>query len=131
MALASRLPAGHARDRGECNERCLAEPARRERRIEQFLAAGAVPVLKASKGRSRSVDLRRCVRTIEWNAGHRDRIALRLRLREQDGNLLGPLPALQEIFKWSREDLARCRVTRTALLDTEDRPLHHPVVSDA
>ena len=109
----------------------LAQLARRERRLEQFHAAGAVPVLKASKGRSKSVDLKRCVRTLEWTGDTADRLTMRLRLQEQDGHVLGPLPTLQEILKWSREDLARCRVVRTALLDARDHPLHLPAARES
>ncbi|MBD3237275.1 MAG: TIGR03960 family B12-binding radical SAM protein [Candidatus Eisenbacteria bacterium] len=105
----------------------LAKLARREGRIDQFLARGAVPVQKLTKGRSRTIDLRRCVRSLAWDAEATDRLALRLCLQEPAGHVLGPLPALQEIFKWSPEDLARVRVERIALLDAEDRPLHRPV----
>ncbi len=96
--------------------------ARGERRIEQFRESGAVPVLKVSKGRQKSIDLKRCVRVLEW-AGD-DRLRMDLLLQEPAGHVLGPLKALAELFKWSPEDQARCRVTRTALLDDREKALH-------
>ncbi len=44
----------------------LAAQAQREERVEAFLQAGSVIVLKPSKGRQKTVDLRRCVNTIAW-----------------------------------------------------------------
>lgn len=116
----------------------LAARARRERRLEQFHAAGAVPVRKPSKGRERTIDLKRCVVGLEWReqpprspgpaagespatgeAPARGGLELRLRLQERDGHVIGPLPLLREVFAWSPEELARCRVARLELRDEQ------------
>ncbi|MBM3317673.1 MAG: TIGR03960 family B12-binding radical SAM protein [Candidatus Eisenbacteria bacterium] len=124
----------------------LAARARREGRLEQFHAAGALPYGKPSKGRRRTIDLRRCVAAMAWLAGepgagerhegeHRGgelrsreanaRVILeaRLLLQERDGHVLGPLPLLREIFAWSAEELARCLIVRERLLGEDGRPL--------
>ncbi|MCK4411907.1 MAG: TIGR03960 family B12-binding radical SAM protein [Candidatus Eisenbacteria sp.] len=114
--------------------------ARREGRRSAFIAAPTMAVTKARKGRTKSVDLKRCVVEITWqdadeatpetvlevpaasdpdSAGDNRQPTLRLLLRQQEpaGHVLGPLPALREIFAWSREDLARCLVTRVEIRD--------------
>ena len=57
-----------AADYGVTLPRDLATRARRERRLEAFRAADAVPVQKASKGRQRTVDLKRAILTVGWDA---------------------------------------------------------------
>ncbi len=137
----------------------LADRARRELRLEAFAAAGAVPLLKASKGRQRTVDLKRGVLRLEWATGEAAGpgpggpgagapgpaepnpgepgpgepgpggpgagAVLRLDLRLQDaaGHVAGPFPVLREVFKWTEEELARCRTVRVRLLDERGRPL--------
>lgn len=110
----------------------LADLARREQRLETFAAAGAVPLLKASKGRQRTVDLKRCVIHLDWadadhpgapSASLATALYLHLRLQEALGHVAGPFPVLREVFKWSAEDLARCRTVRVCLLDDQDHPI--------
>ena len=93
--------------------------AQREGRVEAFYGAGAVIALKASKGRQKTIDLKRCVTRIEWTD---DALCLDLRLQEPSGHVLGPLHVLREIFKWSDVDLGRCRVTRLLMRTVERKP---------
>jgi len=107
----------------------LAARARAERRLEEFCNAAAVMVLKPSKGRQRTIDLRRCVRRIAWNeqsdtgsAGAA--LELELWLQEPEGHVLAPFPTLREVLRWGEEDLGRCLVTRVAVRGAEGHPLH-------
>ncbi len=119
----------------------LAAQARREGRIDAFEAARAWPALKAGKGRQKTIDLKRCVTRLAWEeAGAYESasafarndpiepaledasqpsavLRLDLRLQEPAGHVLGPLPALREILKWTDRDLGRCRVMRLRVLD--------------
>jgi radical SAM family uncharacterized protein/radical SAM-linked protein len=127
----------------------LHEIAVRERRLEALREAESVIVLKPSKGRQRSIDLKRCVKHLQWEDLPRGStqpngaepqsdgawdgriLSMELLMQEPAGHVLGPLPALLELFKWSREDLGRCLVTRLRLLDASARPLHHPPAAES
>jgi radical SAM family uncharacterized protein/radical SAM-linked protein len=104
----------------------LAAQARRERRIEAFAEAGAVTVSKPSKGRARTIDIKRCVQEIAWDEGENAVLRMRLLLQERDGQVLGPLPLLREIFRWGPEEVAQCRVTRLRIVDQDSRGLDEP-----
>ncbi len=104
----------------------LRDQALREQRLEEFDRAASVVVLKPSKGRQKTVDLKRCIPQIRWDA---DQLRLRLRLQEPSGHVLGVLHVLRELFKWSDQDLGRCRVTREAILDAERCPLAGPATN--
>ncbi len=104
----------------------LAARAHREGRIDAFAAAAHVPLLKAGKGRQRTIDLKRCVTRLAWGppeAAASDLLRLALLLQEPAGHVAGPFPVLREVFKWSEEELARCRTVRERLLDSDGRPL--------
>lgn len=98
----------------------LRDQALREQRLEEFARAESVVVLKPSKGRQKTVDIKRCVQEVRWD-GHV--LRLRLRLQNPSGHVLGVLHILRELFKWSDPDLGRCRVTREAILDARRCPL--------
>jgi radical SAM family uncharacterized protein/radical SAM-linked protein len=100
----------------------LAERARSERRVEAFAAAGAVIVQKPSKGRTRSIDLKPCVRQLDWRGhdpGSANDLHLRLLLTHAAGQVVGPATALREIFAWGPEDLAQCVIRRRECLRAE------------
>ncbi len=101
----------------------LRRRAEREERVEAFIRAGSVIVVKASKGRQKTVDLKRCVSAIDWNE---DLLLLRLRLQERSGHVLGVLHVLRELFKWTDLDLGRCQVLRRCLLRGDGSPLEAP-----
>jgi radical SAM family uncharacterized protein/radical SAM-linked protein len=98
----------------------LAEQARRERRVEAFLDAGTRIVSKPSKGRQKSVDLKRCLVRLEWTSPDAADAALLLEawLVEPGGHTLAPAALLREIFAWDPESLARCRVRRLEFRST-------------
>jgi radical SAM family uncharacterized protein/radical SAM-linked protein len=91
-----------------------------EQRVEAFERAGSVIALKSRKGRQKTIDLKRCVTALALHDGTLD---FTLLLQEKQGNTMGPLPMLAELFKWSMENLGECRVTRTRLYDDEGKPL--------
>lgn len=90
----------------------LRTQARREGRVEDFVAADAVIALKAAKGRQKTIDLKRCVTRIAWNEND---LILDLRLQDAGGHVLGPLHVLRELFKWGEDEIGRCRVLRLRL----------------
>ncbi|MCK4305592.1 MAG: TIGR03960 family B12-binding radical SAM protein [Candidatus Eisenbacteria sp.] len=147
--------------------RDLCDLALQEKRLETFEQTGSVIALKATKGRQKTVDLKRCVQVLQWHpdgpvegdvadqkgdvadqkgdvagqkgdvagekgdvAGQKGDVAdqsgtliMELLLQEPSGHVIGPLPLLREVFKWSPREMSRCRVTRVRLLDHHHRPL--------
>ncbi len=99
--------------------------ALRERRIESFAAATSVMMLKPSAGRQKMIDLKRCVRVLRWepsagaltDAEPGRLLTMELLLQDPGGHVAGPLRVLRELFQWSAEDMARCRVTRRRIVD--------------
>jgi hypothetical protein len=114
----------------------LHKRARQEGRLSQFREAGSVPILKASKGRQRTIDLKRCVREVRWTAdpdpeSGEGLLVLELRLQEPSGQVASPWRALTEIFRWSPEERGRCLLRRICLLDAQNRPLDEASSLDA
>ena len=103
----------------------LYQQAVSERRLELFAETESVIVLKSRKGRQKSIDLKRSVRDLNWvtSESTSPHLEMTLLLQEPLGHVLGPLPVLTDLFKWSTNDLGRCLVTRTRLLDREGNPL--------
>ncbi len=109
-----------------------------EQRLEHFVAADSVIMHKSRKGRQKTIDLKRCVQNIEWidQANTCSKLAdaqpgqtapqlkFLLLLQEPLGHIIGPLPVLTELFKWSAYDLGRSCVTRMKLFDKEGEPLN-------
>ena len=92
----------------------LRRRAESEKRTQAFHDAGSLITLKASKGRQKTIDLKRSVIALTWS-DEADALQMVLRLQEPSGHVLGPLPTLREVFKWTDRDLGRCRVIRLRL----------------